>query len=119
MSDITLNMIRTFKAALPGFNVYDGTIPENAIRPAIAIYNVAFTNERVLEGKKTKNTSVWRITLSDSVVDLQNSINAILLLDNTVNEYFQRLFIDLTLIEPKVLTEPYKRAFFDVSVYPK
>ena len=119
MSDITKDLVVTFKQVLPSFTVYTGVIPEGATRPAIAIYNVAFENDRVLSGKKTKNRSTWRITLSDSVVNLQTSIDQILLNDELVNEYFQRLFIDLTLIESKALTEPYQRAFFDVSVYPK
>lgn len=112
-------LIATFKAALPGVGVYQGTIPESAPVPAMAVYNVAFTSGRVLSGQKSTRSSQWRITVVDSVAHLQQTIDAVELLDNTKNQYFQRLWVQLSLIEPKEPTEPHQRAFIDVTVYPK
>jgi hypothetical protein len=117
--NITTSLIAMLKTALPGFSVYSGEIPETAERPAVLINNISFGSQRVLSGGKTKNQSVWRITLSDTLQNLQNSLDEIELIDNTTNEYFQRVFVQLTLIEPKALTEPYQRAFFDVTVTPR
>ena len=115
----TIDVIRMFKDALTGFSVRSGELPESASRPAILINNLAYSSDRVLSGDKAKRQSTWRITLSDTVVNLQNSIDDIELLDNTSNQYFQRVWVQLTLIEPKALTEPYQRAFFDVTITPK
>lgn len=114
-------LVATFKAGVPRFGgrVYQGTIPESAVVPACAIYNVAFSSGRVLSGKKTGNASQWRVTVVDTVADLQSTIDAVELLDNTQNQYFQRLWVQLSLIEPKAPTEPHQRAFIDVTVYPK
>lgn len=112
-------MVGTFKASLPGVAVYSGTIPESAAIPAIAIYNVAHTSARVLAGNKTKRLSNWRVTVVDTPQHLQTTVDAVELLDNTITQYFQKMFVQLTLVEPKEPTEPHQRAFFDVTVYPK
>lgn len=117
--NITVELTKLFKTSLTGIEVWTSTIPESSKIPAIAISNVAFANDRDLSGSKTKNISNWRITLVDTVQNLQDSINQILLVDNTVSEHFQRLYVELSLIEPKQLTEPYQRAIFDIRVYPK
>lgn len=112
-------LVAVFKAGLPGVKVYSGVIPENVTVPAIAIYNVAHSSSRVLAGTKTKRVSNWRITVVDTVQHLQSVIDDVELLDNTSNQYFQKLFVQLTLVEPKAPTEPHQRAFIDVTVYPK
>ena len=112
-------LVSFFKSALTGVEVYTGLIPESSAIPAVALYNVAYNNDRLLSGVKTKKWSAWRIIVVDTVSHLQTTLDAIELLDNTVNEDFQRLFINLTLKEPKAPTEPHQRAFFDLIVYPK
>jgi len=116
---IIINLIATLKAALPGIGVYSGVIPSNAPLPAVAVYNVAHSSSRVLSGDKTKRYSNWRLTLVARPQDLQSLIDAVELLDNTTNQYFQKLFVQLTLEEPKAQSEPNQRAFVDVTVYPK
>lgn len=110
-------LVLVWKASLTGVEVYTSVVPESAPVPAIAIQNIAFTSDRVLEGSKTKRWSQWRITVVAPVSALQSVIDQLELLDNTSNEYFQRMFVDLTLIEPKATTEPYQRAFVDMRVY--
>lgn len=112
-------LIEILKAGLPGIDVYSGVVPESSNLPAIAVYNVAFTSSRVLKGTKTKRVSNWRVTAIGNPTHLQSVIDAVELLDNTTNQYFQKLFVQLTLIEPKAPTEPNQRAFIDVTVYPK
>lgn len=119
MSNITTGLIATLKDNTTGVGVYLDEIPETADVPAIALYNVSYANDRVQSGKKTKNTSTWRLTVVDTVQNLQNTIDQILLIDNTSNDVFQRLFFELTLIEPKALSEPHKRAFIEIRAYPK
>lgn len=112
-------LITFFKANLTGIEVWANFIPEESVRPAIAISNTSFGNDRTLDGKKTKNQSIWRLTLSDGTVNLQNSIDQILLTDNEVNDDFQRVFVELNQIEAYVSSEPYQRAFFDITYTPK
>jgi hypothetical protein len=112
-------LIAFFKANLTGVQVYTGVTPEASTVPAIALYNVAYNNGRTLDGSKTKKWSAWRLTVVDTVSHLQNTLDALELLDNTVNDDFQRLFVNLTLKEAKAQTEPHQRAFFDILVYPK
>jgi len=112
-------LIALLKSALTGVEIYVGTIPESSAVPAIALYNVAYNNGRTLSGTKTKRWSAWRLTVVDTVSHLQTTLDAIELIDNTVNSNFQRLFINLTMKEPKALTEPHQRAFLDLVVYPK
>lgn len=116
---IEQKLVALLKATLPNVGVYVGTIPENSPVPALAVYNVAFNNGRDIEGRKTRKWSVWRLTVVDTVEHLQTVLDAIELIDNTVNSDFQKLFVNLTLKEPKAQTEPHQRAFFDMQVYPK
>jgi len=113
------HLIALLKSALVGVEVYTGLIPESSAVPAVALYNVAYNNGRTLSGTKTKRWSAWRLTVVDTVSHLQTTLDAIELLDNTVNTNFQRLFVNLTLKEPKAPTEPHQRAFIDLIVYPK
>jgi hypothetical protein len=119
MTDINKALIAHLKTSLPGVGVFAGTIPEKNPVPAVALYNVAFANDRDLSGGKTKRWSTWRLTVVDTVGHLQTTLDQILLLDNTGNQIFQKLFFELTLIEPKAPTEPHQRAFIDIRVYLK
>lgn len=114
---IIVDIVAVLKANLVGVEVYSSVVPEDAAVPALAVQNIAFTSDRVIEGTKTKRWSQWRITVVAPVSALQSVIDQLELLDNTFNEYFQRMFVDLTLIEPKATTEPYQRAFVDMRVY--
>jgi len=112
-------LIALLKSTLTGVQVYIGVVPEASSVPAVALYNVAFNSGRMLDGSKTKKWSAWRLTVIDTVSHLQTTLDAIELLDNTVNSDFQRLFVNLTLKEAKAPTEPHQRAFIDLIVYPK
>lgn len=116
MSDIK-NITLLLKTS--GLNIFSTDIPEEAVRPAVTFANIAYASDRVLSGDKTKKVSNWRITVSDTVQNLQDSIDKLELLDNTTNEHYQRIYVDHTFTEPKAQTEPYQRAFLDLIVYPK
>lgn len=112
-----VQLIAVLKANLVGVGVYSSVVPENAPVPAIAAHNVAFVSGRVLDGTKTGKWSQWRVTVVAAPASLQSVIDQLESLDNTVNTHFQRMFVDLTLIEPKISTEPYQRAFVDIKLY--
>lgn len=114
---ILSELILTLKASTSGVGVYSSVIPEAAPVPAIALQNIAFISGRVLNGDKTGRWSQWRITAVATVQGLQDLIDQLELLDNTSNQYFRKMFVDLTLVEPKGSTEPHQRAFIDVRVY--
>lgn len=114
---ILTSLIAVLKANTTDVGVYEGVVPEGKPVPAIAIQNIAFNSGRVLEGKKTGRWSQWRITAVAPVASLQSVIDQLELLDNTSNQYFQKMFVDLQLIEPKETINPYQRAFIDVRVY--
>lgn len=112
-------LVTFFKANLTGIEVWVDYIPENSPRPAVALRNINFGNDRTLDGRKTKNQSNWRLTLSDTPVNLQNSISQILLTDNQSNDDFQRLYVELNQEEDYVSSETYQRAFFDITYTPR
>lgn len=114
---ILKNLIAVLKANLTSIGVYESVVPENAATPAIAIQNIVFNSSRVIEGTKIGRWSQWRITVVAPVASLQGAIDQLELLDNTSNQYFQKMFVDLQLIEPKETINPNQRAFVDVRVY--
>lgn len=115
---IQTNLITTLKTGTTGVGVFSGEIPESEPLPAVALYNVGPDFQRTLAGEKTKNMDVWRLTVVDELKNLQNTIDQILLLDNTKNEFFQRLYFNLINREPKALSEPHARAIIEIQAYP-
>ena len=115
--NVLTSLIAVLKTNLTGITVYSSVVPEDATVPAVAVQNIAFNSGRVLEGNKTGRWSQWRITIVTPVSGLQGAIDQLELLDNTSNQYFQKMLVDLQLIEPKETINPYQRAFVDVRVY--
>ena len=114
---ILTEIVQTIKSGTTGIGVFDSVIPESEPVPAIAVYNVAFVSDRILTGEKTKKWSQWRITAVATKATLQSVIEQLESLDNTTNQYFRKLYVDLVQIEPKQPSEPHQRAFLDVRVY--
>lgn len=112
-----LRYITALLKTIDGLYVTSTNIPENATRPAVTFANIAYQNDRVLSGDKTSRVSTWRVTISDSVENLQNTIDQLLSLDNTVNDNYQRIFSVLTYVEPKDQMQPYQRAFIELTLY--
>lgn len=100
--------------------VYNDVIPESASLPAVAVTNISNVSDRVIEGRKVRRVHVYRVTASAYTTDDLEAILAELeLLDNSSNNDFQRIFSQLVLREPKAPEEPVRRAFYDLTLYPK
>ena len=78
-----------------GFQVYIDVIPNKKPLPALMITSLNYDpvlNGRVLSGKKTGNSSDHRIGIVCSTMgELNDLVNQMKLLDNTSNQYFQKL----------------------------
>ena len=98
--------------------VYTGEIPETQSAPAVLVSNVANPYSRTLSGKKVQKSSTWRITI---VARLQSEVEVVIdeleNLDNTINSDFQRIFSNLVLTELGLIEQPFRRAFYDLTVY--
>lgn len=104
--------------ALPGVTVYDSFVPETEKNPAVALGNVAFNHGRVLEGEKTRKSSVWRVqVVALRTSDVESILATLDALDNTRNDDFQRIRVEVVNIESRQPNQPYRRAFVDVIVY--
>lgn len=116
---IKTDLIETIKTVTVSDSIFAGEVPESEPVPNFSLNNVGPDFQRTLAGEKTKNMDVWRLTVVDESRNLQNTINQILLLDNTKNEFFQRLYANLIIEEPKALSEPHARAIIEIQAYPK
>ncbi len=99
--------------------VYTGEIPEGQTAAAVLVQNVANPIKgRVLSGRKYGKSSVWRITV---VAELQSDVESVLDLledmDGMSNSDFQMVFTSLVQSELGLNEEPYRRAFYDMTVY--
>lgn len=104
---------------LPGVTVYDSFVPETETNPAVALTNVSYDNAgRVLEGEKVGHWSTWRVqVVASATSDVESIIELLESLDNTKNNDFQKVFVQLVNIESRQPNQPYRRAFVDVRVY--
>lgn len=118
MSTFT-NVRNLLVSALPGIKVYSDFVPETENNPAVALINVAYDNAgRVLEGEKVGHWSTWRVqVVASATSDVESIIELLESLDNTKNNDFQKVFVQLVNIESRQPTQPYRRAFVDVRVY--
>jgi hypothetical protein len=116
MSDLA-NVIALLKSKI-GNNVYSGEIPETQTAPSVLVANIANPFGRVLSGRKVQKSSTWRITI---VAEFQSQVESILdileEMDNTRTTVFQRVFTSLVLTEFGLNEQPYRRAFYDLTVY--
>lgn len=100
--------------------VYQDVIPEDVPLPAVAVSNIANLSSRVLAGKKVKPIYTYRVTASaNSTAELQALLTELENLDNSSNNDFQRVLSQLVLREAKMPNEPVRRAFYDLTLYPR
>jgi hypothetical protein len=115
MSDL-IGVVSLLKTISP--NVYTGEIPETQTEPSMLVTNVANLFGRVLSGKKVQKSSVWRITI---VAELQSDVELIMSkledLDASTTLDFQQIFTSLVLTELGLIEQPFRRAFYDLTVY--
>lgn len=112
------NHYLTLKSTLDGSGIYAylDLVPEAAAIPAVSISNVGFPSGRLLSGRKTRKQEVWRITVvATNTNDMYSTRDLILELDNTSNEYFQRIFVDVVNEEARGENEPNIRMFLDMT----
>ncbi len=112
-----VELVATLRLAFgSSVSVYSDFVPEGVTLPALSYVNVNYLAGRTLDGQKTRRQSVWRVALvSDNDDDIESMLGTILTLDNTSNEYFQRVHVELVNRESKVPLEPIRRFFVDVT----
>lgn len=90
--------------AVTGYSVYLDEVPETAALPAIAITTVAESPSvmRALKGNKLGDASENIVSLvAGSMSDLDLLVKQFVLIDNTKNEYFQRIRVDFRSRDPR------------------
>ena len=116
MSDFT-SVISLLKDGVTE-HTYTGQIPETQSEPAILLQELTNNFSRTTEGVKIKKVSNWRITIvAKSQGDVELLIDKLEDLDNTSNVDFQRIFTNLVMREPGLNEQPFRRAFYDLTVY--
>ena len=112
-----IKVIELLKTTL-NVDVYSGEIPESQTNPALLLQDLAHNYKRTTTGRKVKKSSNWRITV---VAAMQSDVESILDkledMDNTRNQDFQRIFTNLVMREVGLNEQPYRRAFYDLTVY--
>jgi hypothetical protein len=98
--------------------VYTSEIPETQTAPAMLVTHVANSYSRVLSGRKVQKSSTWRITI---VAKLQSDVELVMDkledLDNSTTLDFQQIFTNLVFTELGLIEQPFRRAFYDLTVY--
>jgi len=117
MSDLEL-VVSLLKDKLSGVGVYTGEIPESQEGAAVVVKNVANIYTRTLSGRKVQKNSTWRITV---VAKLQSDVELVIGMlediDNIRTVDFQRVFTNLVMTELGLIEQPFRRAFYDLTVY--
>jgi hypothetical protein len=117
MSDLQ-EVVALIKARTTADEVYTGDIPEAQTNPAILVTNVANPYSRVLSGKKVQKSSTWRLTVvAEWMTDVESLLEEIELMDASSSTVFQRIFANLVMTETGTTEQPYRRAFYDLTVY--
>ncbi len=112
-----IKIISLLKSVL-GVDVYTGEIPESQTNPAVLLQDLNHNYSRSISGRKTGMSSNWRITIvAKSQVDVESLLDKLEDLDNTSNNDFQRIFTNLVMREVGLNEQPYRRAFYDLTVY--
>lgn len=102
----------------PGVTVYSGVVPEGVDKPCVSLTMVSNTDNRVIAGKKYGNTQVYRINVfAPNIPGIEQILETLETLDNTVNADFQRIFGQWILTEPKQPGQALARAFYDLTLY--
>ena len=99
-------------------NTYTGQIPETQSEPSVLLQELSNNFARTTEGVKINKISHWRITVVASLPsDVELLISKLDDLDNTVSVDFQRILTNLVMREPGLNEQPFRRAFYDLTVY--
>ena len=115
---MTDTQIETLESVLgpAGVYVFSDYIPESSVLPAVSVSNVSFPSGRILTGRKTRQQEVWRISVVAADKDtLYSTRDVVLSLDNSSNEHYQRIFVDMVNEEAKQEGEPNRRLFIDMT----
>lgn len=97
--------------------VYADYVPEDLV-PGIAFNSIGYTNTRNLEGNASGNRSFHRVqVVTNTDEEMENIVNELLTLDNTNNDDFQKIYIELSSLEPISMSTPYIRCFLNLNVY--
>lgn len=115
-----LSDVFTLVSSAVSVNVYSEEIPESETDDAVHFYSVAHTSGRDVEGRKSKKSSTWRVEVVATTVDgLESIIEDIETLDNKSTSTFQRVYAQLLNTEDVTEDQEYRRAFIDLTVYPR
>lgn len=102
-----------------GLQCYLDVIPNSVTLPALMITNLNYDtplNGRILSGRKTGNQSEHRLGLVCSTMSqLDDLVKQVKLLDNTDNQFFQKLYLDFSLREPREEGGNVVRAFYNLT----
>lgn len=113
------DVIALLKAGL-SVEVWDSVVPEAEALPAVAVSNVANPSSRTLAGTKTKNMHVYRVSVvAYKQSDLEATMKELEDMDNSSDNNFKNVFTQWVNTEAKLPDEPVRRAFYDLTLYPR
>ena len=109
-----------FKALLDttGNDVYFHYVPQNVNLPAMAFMRVTPVFIRELNGVKTQEYIVWRVScLANSMTELEQLENSLQLLDNTSTADYQRIQVLPALDQPRDSESTFFSTVVDIRTY--
>lgn len=114
--DKVISLLKTTLGS--GITVYSGVVPEGVVKPCVSVTMVSNADNRVIAGHKYGNTQVYRVNVfAPTIVEIEQILETLESLDNTLNEDFQRIFGQWILTESKQPGQALARAFYDLTLY--
>lgn len=106
----TIGMNQTLVDVLSEKDVYPDYVPEGVDLPAVAYTHVSNSGGRLVSGVRMGVTDTWRINVvAEDADQLKTFMDKVIGLDNSGNEYFQRIFVLTYRVIP---TEPEDDLFY-------
>lgn len=101
-----------------GYPVYFHYIPQDIALPAMSFIRVTPVFSRDLDGSKTQQYIVWRVScVANNMAELEQLENSLKLLDNTVNVDYQRIQVLPSLDSPRDSESTFFSTVVDIRTY--
>lgn len=108
--------------AATGVECYLGVAPGVATLPVVelGVSNDSPLNTRILGGRRVGNAVEIRAGLvANSMPELEELVNKYILIDNTSNDYFQKIYTDFGGRDPFDGETTVFRAFYNITATPR
>lgn len=112
------SFFKLIDGALPLIIVYPDVIPEGVKMPSASYSHITGNGSRILNGEKVNQWDTWRVIISgESRGDCDKAIALLKKLDNTKNQNFKNIFIQVIQDIPSLPDDDLHSSFVDFKTY--